>query len=141
VVGGAILWRELPKNLIIADAESGEIYGRWPVTEGAEFAIEFVHSVNQTPVRDVFEVRGRRIWPVATVFSSFGAGMQSELGEGEKLIRDEDGTMRIVGFTRSFKSLAYIVGTVSDHILFIQNERVSLRDRCGRNAHITVRVK
>jgi hypothetical protein len=127
--------------LIIANAESGKVYGRWPVEEGTEFAIEFIHSVNQSPVRDVFEVRGRRIWPVATVFSSFGAGMQSELGEGEKLIRDEDGTMRIVGFTRSFKSLAYIVGTVSDHILYIGDVEISLRDQCGRNAHITVRVK
>jgi hypothetical protein len=133
--------RELPKKLIIADAESGVVYGRWPVEDGMEFAIEFIHSVNQSPVRDVFQVRGRRIWPVATVFSSFGAGMQTELGEGEQLIRDGDGTMRIVGFTRSFKSLAYIVGTVSDHTLYIRNERISLRERCGKNAHITVRVK
>jgi hypothetical protein len=133
--------RGLPKKLIIADAESGAMYGRWPVEEGAEFAIEFIHSVNQSPVRDVFQVRGRRIWPVATVFSSFGAGMQTDLGEGERLIRDEDGAMRIVGFTRSFTSLAYIVGTVSDHVLYIGDEPISLRERCGRNAHITVRVQ
>jgi hypothetical protein len=141
VVCGAIFLRGLPKGLIIADAESGERYGRWPVKEGTEFAIEFVHSVNLSPVRDVFQVRGRRIVPVATVFSSFGAGMQATLEEGESLIRNDDGTMRIVGFSRSFESLAYIVGTVSDHVLYIGEERISLRDRCGRNAHITVRVK
>jgi hypothetical protein len=33
------------------------------------------------------------------------------------------------------------VGTVSDHILYIGDEQISLRDRCGRNAHITVWVK
>jgi hypothetical protein len=141
VVSGAIVLRGLSPKLVIADADSGVLYGRWPVKDGTEFAIEFVHSVNQSPVREVFQVRGRRIFPVATVFSSFGAGMQSELGEGEELIRDGDGTMRIVGFTRSFKSLAYIVGTVSDHTLYINTERISLRDRCGKNAHITVRVQ
>ncbi|MFP3091329.1 DUF1850 domain-containing protein [Treponema sp. TIM-1] len=141
VVSGAIIFRGLPKKLVITDTESGVLYGRWPVNDGAEFAIEFVHSVNQSPVRDIFQVRGRRIAAVATVFSSFGAGMQTELGAGEELIREEDGTMRIVGFTRSFKSLAYIVGTVSDHTLYINNERISLRERCGKNAHITVRVK
>jgi hypothetical protein len=142
VVCGAIAFRGvLPQKLIITDAESGALYGRWPVADGTEFAIEFVHSVNQSPVRDIFQVRGRRIFPVATVFSSFGAGMQTDLGEGEELIREEDGTMRIVGFTRSFKSLAYIVGTVSDHILYIHDERISLRDQCGKNAHITVRVQ
>lgn len=141
VVSGAIVFKGLPQKLVIADTESGALYGRWPVKDGTEFAIEFVHSVNQSPVRDVFQVRGRRIVPVAAVFSSFGAGMQTDLGEGEELIREEDGTMRIVGFTRSFKSLAYIVGTVSDHTLYIHDERISLRDRCGKNAHITVRVQ
>jgi hypothetical protein len=127
--------------LVIADTESGVLYGQWPVEDGTEFSLEFIHSVNQSPVRDVFQVRGRRIVPVATVFSSFGAGMQAELGEGEELIRNEDGTMTIRGFRRSFKSLAYIVGTVSDHVLWIRDERISLRERCGKNAHITVRVK
>jgi hypothetical protein len=141
VVSGAIFFKGLSKKLIIADTDSGALYGRWSVKEGTEFAIEFIHSVNQSPVREVFQVRGRRIVPVETVFSSFGAGMQTELEEGEELIREEDGTMRIIGFTRSFTSLAYIVGTVSDHTLYIDNERISLRERCGKNAHITVRVK
>ncbi|MDR2068784.1 MAG: DUF1850 domain-containing protein [Spirochaetaceae bacterium] len=140
VVSGAVVFRGLPKKLVITDTESGALYGRWPVKEGTEFAIEFVHSVNQSPVREVFQVRGRRIAAVAAVFSSFGAGMQTEPGKGEQLIREEDGTMRIVGFTRSFKSLAYIVGTVSDHILYIDADRISLRERCGKNAHITIRV-
>ncbi|MDR0589693.1 MAG: DUF1850 domain-containing protein [Spirochaetaceae bacterium] len=141
VVWGAVVFRGLPKKLIITDTDSGTLYGRWAVKDGTEFAIEFVHSVNQSPVREVFQVRRNRIEPVAVVFSSFGAGMQTDLEEGEELIREEDGTMRIVGFNRSFKFLAYIVGTVSDHILYIDNERISLRERCGKNAHITIRVK
>jgi hypothetical protein len=141
VVSGAVVFRGLPKRLVIADTESGALYGRWPVKDGTEFAIEFVHSVNQSPVREVFQVRGRRIAAAAVVFSSFGAGMQTDLGVGEELIREEDGTMRITGFNRSFKSLTYIVGTVSDHTLYIHNERISLREKCGKNAHITVRVQ
>jgi hypothetical protein len=141
LVSGAILFRGLPKRLVITDTESGAVYGRWPVKDGTEFAIEFIHSVNQSPVREIFQVRGRQIAAAAVVFSSFGAGMQTDLEEGEELIREEDGTMRITGFNRSFKSLAYIVGTVSDHTLYINNERISLRERCGKNAHITVRVK
>lgn len=52
----------------------------------------------------------------------------------------------ITGFTQSFKELNYIVGTVSDHILYIhredreKSERISLRDRCGKNAHIVIRI-
>jgi hypothetical protein len=138
VVSGAVFARAFPKRLVVADAGSGKVYGAWAVPE--EFAVEFIHSVNQSPVRETFRAEGREIRPVAVRFTSFGAGMQSELGEGEELARDGDALI-ITGFTRSFKALNYIVGTVSDHILFINNQRLSLRDLCGRNAHITIRIK
>jgi hypothetical protein len=66
--------------------------------------------------------------------------MQSTLEEGQKLIRDGD-AMIITGYTRTFVSLDYIVGTVSDHVLFINDEQISLREMCGRNAHVAFRVK
>ncbi|MDR2068836.1 MAG: DUF1850 domain-containing protein [Spirochaetaceae bacterium] len=140
VVSGAVFLRGLPKKLVISDASSGRVYGTWRVAEGAEFAVEFIHSVHNSPVRDTFRVRGRRIKPVATRFSSFGAGMQAELGEGQEMIRDGDALV-ITGFSQSYKRLNLIVGTVSDHLLFIDDESISLRDLCGKNAHIVVRIR
>jgi hypothetical protein len=140
VLAGAVLFAG-GRTLAAFDAGTGTVYGRWPVTEGTEFSVEFVHSVNQSPVRDVFQVRGRRIVPVAAVFSSFGAGMQTDLEAGQTLSRGPEGTLRITGFTASHRELRYIVGTVSDHILGINGERISLRDLCGKNAHITLRVR
>jgi hypothetical protein len=125
--------------LEIRDINSGRLYGRWPL-ERDEFAIEFIHSVNQSPVREFFTVEGRTIRPEKVRFSSFGAGMQSDLQEGQTLTRDGDALI-ISGFDASFKQLNYIVGTVSDHLLFINDETLSLRDLCGRNAHVHLRVK
>ncbi|GHV74485.1 hypothetical protein AGMMS49940_17870 [Spirochaetia bacterium] len=140
VVSGAVFYGAGGKHLVIADANSGRVYGRWPVKTGTEFSLEFIHSVNQTPVRDTFRVEGDTIVPTATRFSSFGAGMQSDLDEGQTLTRDGD-AMVITGFTQSFKKLNLIVGTVSDHLLIIGKEQVSLRERCGQNAHISIRVR
>ena len=126
--------------LEICDAVSGKMYGKWPLEQNGEFSVEFVHSVHQSPVRETFQSDGRIIRPRLVRFSSFGAGMQSDVGEGQILTRDGD-AMTISGFSTSFKELNYIVGTVSDHLLFINNETYSLRDMCGRNAHITIRVK
>jgi hypothetical protein len=126
--------------LVIKDQDSGRVYGKWPLEEGDEFAIEFVHSVNKTPVRDFFRNEGGMIAPFATRFYSLGAGMQSVLEEGQTLSRDGDALV-ITGFTVSYKELYYIVGTVSDHLLEINGETVSLRDLCGRNAHITLRIE
>ena len=126
--------------LRIKDADSGRVYGSWPLEESGEFAVEFIHSVNQSPVRDIFTVKDRLIQPRAVRFYAFGAGVLSDLDEGQTLTRDGD-AMIISGFTATFRELNYIVGTVSDHLLYINGEVVSLRDLCGRNAHITIEIK
>jgi hypothetical protein len=128
------------RTLEIRDTGSGRIYGKWPVETDGEFSVEFIHSVNQSPVRETFVIEGESIRPVRARFFSFGAGMQSDLGEGQTLSRDGDAVI-ISGFDVSYKELNYIVGTVSDHILFIRDEEISLRNLCGKNAHITIRIK
>jgi len=123
--------------LEIRDSETGKVYGRWSVDRGGEFAVEFIHSVNQTPVRETFKLEGRNIRPLSVRFYSFGAGMQSDLEEGQTLERDGDALI-ITGFSRTLSGLHYIVGTVSDHLLLVNGETVSLTELCGRNAHITL---
>ena len=136
----------LPPRLVIVDSDSGHIFWQKNVHDGDEFSVEFIHSVNQTPVRDTFRIEGRMqpnrllIKPVSTLFYNFGAGMQSDLSEGQRLTRQGDALV-ISGFTQSFKELNFIVGTVSDHIFFFGEEEISLRDLCGRNAHVTFRVE
>jgi hypothetical protein len=126
--------------LEIRDADTGRRYGRRPLAADGVFAIEFVHSVNNSPVREIFRAEGNGIRPVAARFYSFGAGMQSDLEAGQVLSRDGD-AMVISGPDRCYNELNYIVGTVSDHLLIISDETVSLRDLCGRNAHIIISIK
>lgn len=144
VVSGAALYTAScsgtgnARVLEIRDASSGKLYGKWPLPTG-EFAVEFIHSVHKSPVRETFTIEDKMIRPREARFSSFGAGMQSDLQEGQTLERDGDALI-IRGFTASFRELNYIVGTVSDHLLYINGETVSLRELCGRNAHITIKT-
>ena len=147
VTSGAVFYVVHLKNepgksriLEIRDSDTNKVYGRWPLEETGEFAIEFIHSVNQSPVRESFGIEGGMIRPRAVRFSSFGAGMQSDLEEGMSFVQDED-IMILSGFKASFRELNYIVGTVSDHLLFINGETISLRELCGRNAHITIHLR
>ena len=126
--------------LEIRDASSGKVYGKWPLEDAGEFSVEFIHSVHQSPVRETFKAEGKEIRPIALRFSSFGAGMPSDVEEGWTLSRDGD-SLVITGFRVSYKELNYIVGTVSDHLLFINDDTISLREFCGRNAHITIRLR
>ena len=139
-----IIWlKDNPEKgriLEIRDTDSDKLYGRWPLEGAGEFSIEFIHSVNQSPVRESFGIEDGMIRPLAVRFSSFGAGMQSDLEEGMSLIHDGN-IMILTGFKSSFRELNYIVGTVSDHLLFINGETISLRELCGRNAHISIHLK
>jgi len=126
--------------LKIMDARTGRVFGKWPLEENREFAVEFIHSVNQSPVRETFRVEGKTIRPFSVRFFSFGAGMQSDLHEGLTLSRDGE-AMIITGFEASYRELNYTVGTVSDHLLYLNGDVYSLRELCGRNAHINIRIE
>ena len=67
-----------------------------------------------------------------TVYYSFGAGVQTELEEGQHLEYGDDGSMIVSGFHKEIPDLIYIVGTVSDHIMVINGgEEISLSQLCG----------
>jgi len=134
--------------LEITDLMSGKIYDRWPLEDGGTFAIEFIHSVNNSPVRETFIADRGEIHLYGLRFYSFGAGLPTpgDLEEGLQLTYDGDAgqpgaALIFTGFTASFRELNYIVGTVSDHLLFVNDEIVSLRDLCGLNAQITIRLR
>ncbi len=123
-------------RLVLTDARTGEQIAAYRMKPGDEFGIGFIHSVNKSPVTDYYEVRRDGIYVVRTVYYGFGAGVQTELEEGQKLEYSEDGSMIITGFNRKMEDLVYFVGTVSDHTLTLGSRQISLRDLCGRNAMV-----
>ena len=127
--------------LVLCYSDTDEIIESFEVDEGSEFSVEFIHSVNQSPVKDVFRIENGQIVADRTIYSAFGAGVQTEIEDGQTLEFDEDGNMVVSGFDIVFPRVDYLVGTVSDHILEIQGESISLRDLCGRNAHVYFEVR
>lgn len=128
-------------RLAVYDRESGKTYRTFEVSEGSEFSVEFIHSVNKSPVIDVFVIRDGKIVADRTIYSAFGAGVQTEIEEGQTLEYDENGNMVVSGFNIVFPEVKYIVGTVSDHILRIEGESISLTELCGKNAHIAFKLR
>ena len=127
--------------IVLCYSDTDEIIASFDGPEGAEFSVEFIHSVNQSPVKDVFRIENGQIVADRTIYSAFGAGVQTEIEDGQTLEFDEDGNMVVSGFDIVFPRVDYLVGTVSDHILEIQGESISLRDLCGRNAHVYFEVR
>lgn len=130
------------RSLVLQNRKTGEVYAAYPISEGERFSVEFIHSVNKTPVRDVYEIRnGNDIYVVETDYFGFGAGVQTQLNPGETLEYGDDGSMQIKNINILLSNLTYVVGTVSDHTLRIGDEEISLLELCGRNSSVTFTIK
>jgi len=122
--------------LTLTNGENGCVIAVYPMEEGERFSVGFVHSVNRSPVIDVYEVRSDGIYVMETIYYGFGAGVQTEIEPGQTLSYGDDGEMIVSGFDLKIPTLSYIVGTVSDHTLTIGDTEISLRDLCGRNCQV-----
>ena len=123
-------------SLVLSNADSGQVYATYPVENGDTFAVVFIHSVNKSPVRDVYEIREGEIWNTQCIYYGFGAGVEEELGEGETLSYGENGEMIISNIEKKIDNMVIVVGTISDHTLYLGDETISLRDLCGRSSKV-----
>ena len=123
--------------LVLEDPCEKKRYAEYEMALGAGFSITFIHSVNKSPVTDYFEIRKDGIYGVKTAYYGFGAGVPTGLEEGQTLTYGEDGSMIISGMDVKMDTLTYRVGTVSDHILTLEDgSEISLRELCGRSARV-----
>lgn len=122
--------------LTVRDRDTGKLMASYPAKDGECFSVSFVHSVNRTPVTDIYEIEDGHIFVEECLYYGFGAGVQSELNPGERLSFSDDGGMLISGIHENRDNVGYIVGTVYDHVLNVGGEDVSLRELCGRNAAV-----
>jgi len=127
--------QDSPK-LVLSNAETGEVYASYHLKEGDSFAVEFIHSVNKSPVRDVYTIHDGAIWNEECIYYGFGAGVETELGEGETLSYGDDGEMIISNIDKRMDDMILVVGTISDHTLYFGEETISLRELCGRSSKV-----
>ena len=124
-------------RLVLSDPETGHVYASYPVESGDTFSVEFIHSVNKSPVRDFYQCReGGEIWNTQCVYYGFGAGVEEILLEGETLSYGDNGEMIVSGIDHRIDPMILVVGTISDHTLYLGEETISLRDLCGRSSKV-----
>lgn len=127
------------KCLILEDDETGKIYKEIPVEDLDEFEISFIHSVNKSPVTDIYQIRDGEIYLTGNIYYNFGAGVPTEIYEGQKLSYGKNGEMIISNMDTLMPDLVYIIGTVTDYYISVNNgDKICLQDICGYNKHIRI---
>lgn len=83
------------QRLVVAD-EDGSVLVDEPVDEGDELRLEYTHSVEKTPVTEVYTVEGSALESTRMVFESYGAGLPSnadvERTDDGRFVTETEGT-------------------------------------------------
>lgn len=122
--------------LVLRNCDTGKVYACFETESNSEFSVAFIHSVNKSEVREYYVIYNDGIYLEKCLYSNFGAGVATEIEDGQSLSYTEDGKMIISNIHRRIDKLSYIVGTVSDHILYIGENEISLRELCGKNSPV-----
>lgn len=108
--------RNMPR-LVLKDADGTVLYS-CPMRNGASFAIQYTHSVAQTPVTDYFKIKNNEIWLERTIYQDFGAGLPHEPNKGQTLTR-KHGQLILDGYNQRLSQFTLRIGRVAGHKLLI----------------------
>ncbi|WP_425607693.1 DUF1850 domain-containing protein [Natrononativus amylolyticus] len=106
------------RTLVVADAESEERLLEIPVDDDDEVTLAYTHSVERTPVEDVYAVDGNELRAVKSVFHSFGAGLPTNV------TRTDEGY--VAEGSGSHDELFVVPGEIAGHELVVGDDRYDL---------------
>ena len=124
------------RTLVVADTETGETYLHTPVENGTTVTLAYTHSVEKTPVRDVYVVDDDRLVATRMTFESYGWGLPSRAN-----VTREDGHF-VYDPPGAHNRLTVAPGGVAGHRLHVGDRRydlVELTDERSVDIHITRR--
>lgn len=127
-------------NLLIAD-KNGHVIKKIPIKKGDKFEISFIHSSELEPWDNIFEVdENSEIVLEEMRVPSTGPGVPSVLEEGWT-IDIKDGFIIYGNINKRYKSIDFIVSSISPHYLTIKGKRFNLVELTENWANIIVTVK
>ena len=117
--------------LVVEDARSGTVVWCRLLQPGDRFVLMYRHSVELCHVWDHFQIDGEfGLVLDETVFPSSNTGLPAVLGDGERLIREENG-FRISNMRRVLPAVEVWVDRRYDNTLIFGEQKVSLPELAG----------
>ena len=128
-------------NLILYNNDYAEI-SKFPISKDSFFSIEFIHSVNKSPVIEYYKFdEAFNIYNDKTIYYNFGAGVSTDIENDEKFTLRDDGSMLIENINNKITDLSYYLSSIYDHILKIDDgDPISLWEICGKNKIIHIKI-
>jgi hypothetical protein len=119
-----------PFFLRVEGGEERKLLLEFPVRSGEFFYFHYIHSSDQTPIRDTFRIGEEgKIILVEEAFLWYGAGLEFQ-AHGDVRVSHADRWTR-VRLYRPFSSLPIRVGRIAEQTLIVQGQSIRL-DQIGK---------
>lgn len=129
-----------PDHYLEVIDQGGKVLLTLPLNKGEEFSLRYLHSVHQTPVKEIFQVSSKgELILVATEFSSFGVGTPFLPEEGELTVIN--GSLLLKGLDRSFSELSLRPLAFTEHQLLHRSTVYLLTDYIESGSLIILKVR
>ncbi|MFC7222425.1 DUF1850 domain-containing protein [Halalkalicoccus sp. GCM10025322] len=115
------------ERMLVVASDGGKVLLTEPVTDGTTVRLEYTHSVEKTPVADVYVVDGTTLRMTHMEFDSYGAGLPANA----PVERAADGQGYIYELNRTYDRLDVSPGERAGHQLVIDGARYDLVERSG----------
>jgi hypothetical protein len=117
--------------LVVEDAKSGTVVWCCLIQPDDRFVLMYRHSVELCHVWDHFQIDGKYGLVLdETVFPSSNTGLPAVLGDGERIVRGENG-YRISNMRRVLPAVELWVDRLYDNTLMFGAQKVSLPELAG----------
>ncbi|WP_224333422.1 DUF1850 domain-containing protein [Haloprofundus halobius] len=132
VLAGGAAAVQSERVLVVEDAETGERLLATPVENGTTVTLAYNHSVEGSPVRDVYAVRGDELVMTRMEFASYGWGFPAQAN-----VTRENGSFVYRPDDVRLSELHVSPGGVAEHRLHVDDKTYDL---VARSDGETVRV-
>jgi len=126
-----VLFIPSQRKFVILERKTGRILYYRDVKPGDTFTITYTHSINKSPVDEIFEIgEDYSILLKKTVFHAFGVGtpavVGSEIGKGQTLSLFDD-RVEIDNINKPIEQCVYFVGLIANHKFTMDNIEIPLK--------------
>ena len=126
------------ERVLVVASDGGKVLLTEPVTDGTTVRLEYTHSVEKTPVADVYVVDGTTLRMTHMEFDSYGAGLPANA----PVERAADGRGYVYELNRTYDRLEVSPGERAGHRLVVDDARYDLVERSegeGVSIYVTER--
>ena len=116
------------RKFVILNYNTNQILYLADVKSGDRFSIVYIHSVNKSPIEEVFIIDDEyNIALSKAVFKSFGAGIPSNFDDGGRFEFFED-RIEVLYYSRKIDKLILRIGTIADHRFMMDGKNIRLNE-------------